>query len=285
MERFLQLFGHLVDFSYALWDRIVLRGYYAALQRPENVVHLLRDIGGIASITPAVLAQRTEKYRKWVEGYAKRRNVEILTAPSGVRKEDFVAPYYRRFDQSEGVAVVLKSMEQGPTFISYEPRFAPPSGKDYRLIKRTTAKRFLHYYFYILDPLIGPMSLRVGSYMPFTLGCFMNGHSYLAQRLLERKVTFRKEDNAFLDCGDPEQLQQLAESLDESLIRERADSWAWRLSPSFSRDERQGAHLERYQWSIAQIEFSKNVLVSPSHRDRGCAGRCHADKAHLRAPH
>jgi len=37
--------------------------------------------------------------------------------------------------------VILRSMEQSPTFISYEPRYRPASGDDdYRLIKRA-AKR------------------------------------------------------------------------------------------------------------------------------------------------
>jgi hypothetical protein len=50
---------------------------------------------------------------------------------------------------------------QAPTFISYEPQFAPPSGDDYRIIKRASGKQYLHYYFYVLDPVMGPMSLRV----------------------------------------------------------------------------------------------------------------------------
>ena len=155
--------------------------------------------------------------------------------------------------------VILKSMEQAPTFVSYRPQFDPPSGKDYRIIKRAAAKQHLHYYFYILDPVMGPMSLRVGSYLPFSLGCWMNGHSYLAQQLERRGVRFRKEDNAILGCDDPRALQRLADSLDEDVICQRANYWAWRLSPSFTRRERQLSHLQ-YWWSMAQLEFSQNVI-------------------------
>ena len=165
MGRLLQLLGSCVQFSYACWDRIVLRGYYPRLQRPENIVYLFRDIGGEACITPALLARRTASYRAWLERSAEQHGIPMLSAPKGVRKEEFVAPYYRAFRGEEGVVVVLKSMEQSATFISYEPRHAPPSGDDYRIIKRA-AKRFLHYYFYILDPVMGPMSLCVGSYLP-----------------------------------------------------------------------------------------------------------------------
>ena len=118
MDRFLQLFGHLVQFSYACWDRIVLRGYYPTLQRPENIVHLCRDVGGIARITPAVLAQRTATYRRWLERYTEQHRIPLLTAPKGVRKEEVVAPYYRSFKDDTGVVVILKSMEQSSTFIS-----------------------------------------------------------------------------------------------------------------------------------------------------------------------
>ncbi|MBI4819671.1 MAG: hypothetical protein HY791_25585 [Deltaproteobacteria bacterium] len=52
-----------------------------------------------------------------------------------------------------GVSCILRSMEQGPTSISYEPRYPPPSGDDYRLIKRASAKQYVHYYFYVMDPL------------------------------------------------------------------------------------------------------------------------------------
>ena len=135
----MELFGRFVHFAYAIWDRIVLRGYYERLQRPANIVYFFRDVCGVASVTPAVLARRTEQYRKWVEGYARRRGVKIFMAPKGIRKEEFVEAYFKRFRPHEGVVVILKSIEQASTFVSYEPRFAPPSGDDYRVIKRASA--------------------------------------------------------------------------------------------------------------------------------------------------
>ena len=36
------------------------------------------------------------------------------------------------------MVVILKSMEQSSTFISYEPRHTPPSGDDYQIISRWT---------------------------------------------------------------------------------------------------------------------------------------------------
>ena len=139
MDRFLQLFGRFVQFSYACWDRIGLRGYYPRLQRPENIVHFFRDVCGDVRITPEVLARRTATYRRWLDSYTEQHRIAVLTAPKGVRKEAVVAPYYRSFKADAGVVVILKSMEQSSTFISYEPRHTPPSGDDYRIIARRHA--------------------------------------------------------------------------------------------------------------------------------------------------
>ena len=145
-----------------------------------------------------------------------------------------VAPYYRSFKADAGVVVILKSMEQSSTFISYEPRHTPPSGDDYRLIKRAN-KRFLHYYFYVLDPIMGPMSLCVASYLPFSVNCFMNGHSFLAGELQRVGVGFRMEDNAIIRCADPDLLNTIAERLDERILQRRASYWASRLAPTVQR--------------------------------------------------
>lgn len=123
----------------------------------------------------------------------------------------------------------------------------------------SSAPRFLHYYFYILDPVMGPMSLCVGSYLPFTVNCFLNGHSYVAQELRRAGVRFRMEDNAILACADPDRLTAVADRLDERILQQRASYWASRLAPRFSPRERAACQLE-YQWSVAQIEFARDVV-------------------------
>ena len=258
MDRFLQLFGRFVQFSYACWDRIVLRGYYPRLQRPENIVHFFRDVCGDVRITPEVLARRTATYRRWLDSYTEQYRITVLTAPKGIRKEQVVAPYYRSFKAEEGVVVILKSMEQSSTFISYEPRHTPPSGDDYRIIRRA-AKRFLHYYFYVLDPIMGPMSLCVASYLPFSVNCFMNGHSYVAGELRRAGVPFRMQDNAIVRCADPDLLTAIADRLDDRILQQRANFWTNRLTPRFSSRERARCQLA-YQWSVAQIEFARDVI-------------------------
>lgn len=263
MNRLSELLGHHVQFSYTALDRIVLNGYIERLQRPENLVHFFHEVVGIACIEPTVLSQRTDRYKAWVRSSTGECEVPVLPAPKGERKEDLVLPYYRSLQGAEGVACVLTSMEQGRTFVSYTPRFTPPSGDaNYRLIK-ACRKQFLHYYFYVLDPVMGPMSLRVATYFPFNVTCYLNGHSFIAQELTRQGITFEKDDNAFLDVADVTALQTAADHLSPDVLRERCDYWTEQLTPRFSDRERE-AISPTYRYSIAQIELATDVIFKRS---------------------
>jgi len=181
VERLSELLGPHVQFRCTAWDRIVLNGYLQRLQRPENLVHFFREVVGVPCVTPEVLLSRTPPYRATQARYAAEQAIPVVAAPPGGRKEEVVVLYYRRYAAAEGVDCLLTSVEAGRTFVSYTPRYPPP-GQDphYRLI-HACRKRFLHYYLYLLDPVLGPMRLRVGTFLPFTLACLRNGHSFLAQ--------------------------------------------------------------------------------------------------------
>jgi hypothetical protein len=47
---------------------------------------------------------------------------------------------------------------------------------DYPII-RPERIRHTHYYFYIRDEVLGPLSLRVGSFLPFPITYYLNGPS------------------------------------------------------------------------------------------------------------
>jgi hypothetical protein len=259
VDRLSELLGHHVQFAYTAWDRIVLNGYLDRLQRPENIVYFFRDVVGVPGVTPEVLMSRTAPYRTWVARYADEQGIPLVPAPREARKEDVVAPYYARFKATAGVVVILTSTEQGRTFVSYTPRYPPPSGDpDYRRIS-ACRKRFLHYYFYLLDPILGPMSLRVGTFLPFTLAVFLNGHSFLAQELTRQGIGFRQDDNTFLAVADVAALVAASERLTPQLIAQRCDYWARRLAPAFSAAERAVLPLG-YRYSVAQIELATDII-------------------------
>jgi hypothetical protein len=263
MDRLLELLGQAVQFAYTCWDRIVLSGYIERLQRPENLIWFFHDAVGIDAIEPAVLEQRTSAYKNWVKRTTEERGIPLLVAPRGVRKEELVEPYYRRLRSPEGVACVLTSLEQGRTFVSYVPRWKVPSGDaNYRFIK-ACRKQFLHYYWYVLDPVMGPMSVRVASYFPFNVTCYLNGHSFVAQELQRDGIRYRQADNAFLGVGDVAALQAAADRLTAAVLQRRCNYWVRRLVPVFSPAERE-ALRPGYRYSMAQMELATDVVFKRS---------------------
>ena len=229
MDRLSELFGEQVEFSYTALDRIVLTGYIARLQREENLVHFFHEVAGNACIEPSVLSARTDRYRAWIRRYSEEQKIPVLAAPKGERKEDLVLPYYRRLHKQDGVACVLTSMEQNSTFLSQTPRFATADA-NYRIIRRCR-KRFLHYYFYVFDEVAGPMSLRLASYFPFNLTCYLNGHSFIAQELQQLGVGFRKKDNAIFAVDDLKALEAAATHVTAGVLRQRCDHWVRAAGP------------------------------------------------------
>ena len=75
----------------------------------------------------------------------------------------------------------------------------------------------------------------VGTYLPFLIFYYVNGHHYIENELKRAKVAYRKNDNAFLWVADPEALQAAADRLSEEVLRKRLDYWTIALGPSSRR--------------------------------------------------
>lgn len=274
METFKKLFERFLVFVYHCFDRIVIQGYLPLLTRPAHIVHFFRDVHGQYPITPQVLAKRTVEYRAWVEAYARNHKIPIRKGEKGVSKEDYVRPYLRRMERrnQHGVYFIFTSMEMGSTFRSRMPKY-PTEDPNYRIIRRCPS-RFLHYYFYIRDPVIGPLVMCVGTYLPFQTTYYLNGHNFMEIELRRQGVAFRKNDNAFLATSDPEALQAAADRLSAAIIEKRLNSWSWLLCPKFSEKDRKAIHLRR-AYSINQAEYCRNFIFKrhfPIHRifERSC---------------
>ena len=208
METFAKLFERFLVFVYHCFDRIVIQGYLPLLTRPEHIVYFFREVHGMYPITPQVLAKRTPEYRAWVEGYARNHKIPILSPEKGVSKEDFVRPYLQRMERAESPRGVLHLHEHGNgQHVSRSKMPKYPDRRSELSHHPALPSRYLHYYFYIRDPVIGPLAMCVGTYLPFQTTYYLNGHNFIEIELRRQGVTFRKDDNAFLSTSDPKALQ------------------------------------------------------------------------------
>ena len=173
-----------------------------------------------------------------------------------------------------GVYFIFKSMEQGPTYRISVPKH-PTKDPNHRILARQRS-RFTHYYFYIYDKLLGPIVMRVASFLPFQATYYLNGHSFIEQELNRSKVAFRKNDNAFLAVEDVAALQAAADRLSPQIIQKQLDYWALILGPKFSQRERKLVNLSLF-YAIGQIEYCRNFIfkraISRSIRSSSAAAR------------
>lgn len=273
MEALLKVLAPMLVFTYECFDRIVINAYWSVLMRPGNVVYFFQRVCGIACITKEVLAARTRVYQNWVEAFARNHKIAIEWAEDE-RKEDAVRGHLRAFERANrfGVYFIYKSMEQGTTFRSVVPKF-DTGDPNYRILKRSRS-RYTHYYFYIRDAVLGPMVLRVGSFLPFAATAYLNGHSFIERRLRKAGAAFRKNDNAFLATADPAALQAAADALTPEIIQARLDYWLHIVGPKLSPRERAAMKIHRFYF-LSQVEYCRNFIFRrhfPIRRlfERGC---------------
>jgi hypothetical protein len=274
MELFAKLYSSLLVFVYHCFDRIVIHGYLNGLSRPEQVVYFFHEVLGMPVVDKEVLRQRTNDYQNWVEAYARNHNIPIQWAEKGVRKENQVLPALHRMEKANayGVYFIFKSMEQGRTFRVTVPKY-PTQDPNYRILAQQWS-RFTHYYFYIRDEFLGPIIVRVASFLPFHATYWLNGHSFMERELKRTEIGFHKNDNAFLAVDDVAALQAAADRLSPAIIRKQLDYWTLILGPKFSKKERDQMNLSRF-YAIAQIEYCRNFIFKrhfPIHKifERSC---------------
>lgn len=265
MELFTKLFGTWLVFVYHCFDRMVLSGYLMGLMRPGQVVYWLRTVRGVEAITKELLRERSEQYQRWVESFARGARIPLEWAEKGVKKEAYVQPYLCRMERADryGVYFIFQAMEQGWTYRPGRYGVKREDGVEYPILHKHRS-RYRFYYFYLRDEILGPMIVRMGTFIPFEASYYLNGHSYVEQELRREKVEFSKDDNAFVAVEDAAALQAAADRLDGAVIRKRLDYWTFVLGPKFSQTDRKGANLER-SYFVHQVEYCRNFIFRRNH--------------------
>jgi len=264
MEKLTRLFGRSIRFAYHCFDRIVIRGYLTGLSRPEQIAYFFRTVKQEACISKETLRQRTDQYLSWVDAYTRNHEIPLVWAEKDVRKKDDLAPLRTRMqrDGRTGVYYVLKSMEQGPSFRIMKPKF-PVEDPNWRIVAPQRS-RYTHLYFYMVDEVLGPFSMRIGTFFPFYATYYINGHDIIAPMLAAEGVRFRMKENAFVSVADPNALQAAADRIDPQRIQDRLDAWTFKLGPKFSQHERDAMDLRRYYY-LNQVEHAQNIIFTRNH--------------------
>src|SRR5499425_3702417 len=103
------------------------------------------------------------------------------------------------------------------------------------------------------------MFVRMCPYLPFSARVCLNQHHWLAIRMREEKIDFHESSNAFLKCGNPARLQELADSLTARDLLQCGQKWLAAFTPFITDQERKQAGCQ-HRLFFSQVEYCDNLI-------------------------
>ena len=249
MNAFFEHHKNSIRFNYRCFDRILLNAAIQPFQQGERVVGFFWTYRHIYPVSRPVLRDIATQYHHWAQNRSQKWGVPIQEDPPG-RRDDFVDRYFRRARPDEVVAII-KAREPARLMIAI--------GKDNNWHLEMKQRWVEQYNFYVNDRDWGRMFVRVCPYFPFSARVCVNQHYWLAQRMREHGIRFQQCANAFLNCSDPQALQQLADSLTAEDLLSCAQRWLAHFTPFFTAKERKHAGCQ-HRLFFAQVEYCDNLI-------------------------
>jgi hypothetical protein len=238
-----------IKFGYRCFDRILLNGLIQPFQQPERVIGFFNAYRDGERVTRNKLREIAEQFQNWVKNRSEKWGAPVVEAPAG-RRDDFVNSYFK-WAKADDVVAILRAREP--------VRIMTAIGKEDRWHLQFGQRWVIQYNFYINDARWGRMFVRMCPYLPFSARVCLNQHHWLANRMREEGIDFQQCSNAFLKCGDPKKLQQLADSLTVRDLLTCGQKWLAYLTPFFTASERRQAGCQ-HRLFFSQVEYCDNLI-------------------------
>src|SRR5262249_62077416 len=204
LSRFVAKFTSLIVAVLSCFDRVLFKGSLPLTNGPalEGFVDHVLKIRRCDFM--AFAQQQSETVVEHAQRLAQEAGVEYRCLQGSHRKDKLVDAILRQRPILEGLVCVFCCMETCPSFKLIRGKDRPgltPARRPQRVV-----------YFYFLDPQLGLVYIRLTTWFPLTVQVYVNGHSWLAQQMLQRRLNFNLQDNAFTALDDPDAAQELADS-------------------------------------------------------------------------
>jgi len=191
------------------------------------------------------------------EELAEKEERPLIYLPSSRdRKEDIAQQIAEEDNIHEGLVCVLKCVE---------PCYSMTVGPN-RIMKRLEIRRQLikcsHLYFYLIDPRLGPLHLRLQTWLPFRVHVCLNGREWLARSLARAKIDYEQRDNCFADLADPIRAQKLANKQLGTDWRGLLNRLLRQVHPAHQRLF--ADYPLSYYWTAQETEWATDVMFRSS---------------------
>jgi hypothetical protein len=249
--RFLVKFAKLIVCTLHCFDRVIFKGHLslAAPHELERFVDFdlkVRRCDFMKTMAPQYSDRLVEHAQEW----ARKAGRTYIYRTGQFRKDEWAHNLIRDQGISEGLVGILCTQETCPSFSLV------PGPQRPQFISRPRQQRVLYYYF--LDPRFGLIHVRLQTWLPFTVQVYVNGHEWLAQQMVQKKLGFVQQHNAFTQLDDPVEAQRLADRFAKLNWSRTLDRWARQVNPLL-RELLPGYPVH---WVIDQAEYATDLLFT-----------------------
>ena len=256
------LYRDFVEGSYDCVDRIVLNAYFTMGQSGGGLRSWWRALyGSDENLDDTRLMRMAGRFSRRLRAWAEANNVPVVYSSPGERKHDIAAQYLSTREAKPGLFLILVS--KAPALV-WEAR-KTGTGKLGLLAPKQPWPYVNHYSFHILDPDWGHLTIKMSGHPPFGAQVMLNGHEYVACQAQKAGTEFTKQDNCFTAISNAADLAKVADTLSykrtAGRLRQLCERWIYTTCLCFALDRKeQKQSAFRYQYSVFQIEYSRNLL-------------------------
>ena len=256
MNAFVEHHKDSIQFRYRCFDRVLLNGLIQPFQQPERGLGFFNTYRDGKRVTRKTLTEIADQFQYWLKNRAEKWGAPILEAPEGnddeSRRNKFVEAYFRDAKPGQVVAI-LKAREPARILVAIGDKGNDSPHLEYK-------QRWVNQFnFYVNDARWGRMFVRTCPYFPFSARVCLNQHHWLAIRMREESIDYQQGTNAFLRCGNPARLQELADSLSARDLLRCGQKWLAAFTPFISDKERKQAGCQ-HRLFFAQVEYCDNLI-------------------------
>jgi hypothetical protein len=257
-------YAELLEGTYDCVDRVVLNAYFPMGQTGGGLRTWWRQLhGSDANLNDGPLRDMAGTLSRRLRAYCARHQVPVIDAEAGQRKHELAEEHLPKDPKFRGLFLVITGNAPAPVW-------EVKRNAQNQIIEVQHRRKWpyvKHYYFHLMDPEWGHVTLRMCGYPPFGTQVILNGHEWVERQAQRQKVTVAKSGNCFVEGSDFAQVNRLAALLQRaSAIGKLAavcERWLYSSALCFAltREEQQRSGFQ-YQYSVFQLELSRNLLFA-----------------------
>ena len=251
----------LLDGSYDGVDRIVVNAYFSPGHHPGGFrVWWRRLLGSEDHLDNTPLKRLAGRFSRRLYAFAKKRHLPVVRCAPGERKHEIAEEYLTTHAVSSGLFLITVS--RAPALVWKIHRSRAGKVKD---IERPKSMPYVnHYAFHSEDREWGHVTVKISGHPPFAAQIILNGHEDVACQAKQAGVEFTKSGNCFIHISDAAGLARVADTLSAEpaigRLTQVCERWIYTCLSLALDSEEQTASGFRYQYSVYQAEYSRNLL-------------------------